>query len=61
MKKDSPNNDTSNITKQFDADARAIQKIVFTGSLETKSVIYYIAEQSKETVLEFYKGATKVL
>ena len=76
MKKYSPNNDTSNITKlldssfqgvflakkkAFDADPRAIQKIVFTGSVQTKSVIYYIAEKSKETVLKFYKGVTKVL
>ena len=77
MKKYSPNNDTSNITKlldysfkgvflakkkkAFDADPRAIQKIVFTGSVQTKSVIYCIAEQSKETVLKFHKGVTKVL
>ena len=33
---------------------------MFTGCLKTKSGIYYILEQSKETVLEFYKRTEKV-
>ena len=47
--------------KALDADPRATQQIVFTGEVKTNSVIYYILEQSKETVLEFYKGTAKVL
>ena len=34
---------------------------VFTDKVETAAIIYYILEQSKETMLEFYKGTTKVL
>ena len=50
--------------KALDADSRAIQHINFTG--ETKStvpykIIYYILEQSKETILETAKRTTKVL
>ena len=41
--------------KELDADPRAIQQIGFYGKLETKSQV------CKETVLEFYKGTTKVL
>ena len=44
-----------------DADPRATQKIVFTGTLKTKLRTYYILEQSKETMLEFYKRTAKVL
>ena len=51
--------------KALDADLRAIQKIVFQGVVEgndgTKIRLHTILEQSKETVLEFYKGAAKVL
>ena len=46
-----------NKQKALDADPRAIQQFVFTSEVETNSIIYYILEQSKETVLEFYKGA----
>ena len=45
--------------KALDADSRAVQQIVFTGSVNT--IIYYILKQSKETMLEFYKGTTRVL
>ena len=48
-----------NIT--LDTDPRAIQQIAYTGSVQKKSVIYYILEQSKETALEFYKGTAKTL
>ena len=51
--------------KALDADPRAIQQIVFQGAIGgnngTKIRIYTILEQSKETVLEFYKGTAKVL
>ena len=47
--------------KALDADSRAIQQIIFTGTLKTAAINYYIFKQSKETVLEFYKGTAKVL
>ena len=58
----------ADLTKQkvLDADSRAIQQIIFTGKIKateanTRVIIYYILEQSKETILEFSKGTTKVL
>ena len=52
--------------KALDADSRAIQQIIFTGKIKsteanTRVMIYYILEQSKETMLELSKGTTKVL
>ena len=47
--------------KVLDADPRGIQQIAFTGEGRKKSLIYYILEPSKKTVLEFYKGTGKVL
>ena len=52
--------------KALDADSRAIQQIIFTGKIKstvanTRVIIYYILEQSKETILKFSKGTTKVL
>ena len=47
--------------KALDADSRAIQQIIFTGKASAGVMIYYILEQSKETMLEFAKGTTKVL
>ena len=52
--------------KALDADSRAIQQIIFTGKIKatrnnTRVIIYYILEQSKETMLEFAKETTKVL
>ena len=52
--------------KVLDADSRAIQQIIFTGKIKatvanTRVIIYYILEQSKETILEFAKGTAKVL
>ena len=52
--------------KALDTDSRAIQKIIFTGKIKaaaanTRVIIYYILEQSKETKLELAKGTTKVL
>ena len=55
-----------NKQKALDADSRAIQQIIFTGKIKaavanTRVIIYYILEQSKEAILEFSKGPTKVL
>ena len=53
---------TADLRKQkvLDADLRAIQQIIFIGKTSKASVIYYIYEKSKETILEFSKGTTKV-
>ena len=47
--------------KALDEDSRAIQQIIFTGKASTDVMVYYILEQSKETILQFSKGTTKVL
>ena len=52
--------------KALDAVSRAIQQIIFTGKIKatvaiTRVIIFYILEKSKETILEFSKGTTKVL
>ena len=52
--------------KALDADSRAMQQIIFTGEIKatvanTRVVIFYILEKSKETILEFSKGTTIVL
>ena len=59
---------TADLSKQkaLDADSKAIQQIIFTGKIKateanTRVIIYYILEQSKETILEFAKGTAKVL
>ena len=52
-----------NLSKQkaLDSYPRAIQQIEFYGMLKTNSQLCTILEKSKETVLEFYEGTTKVL
>ena len=47
--------------KALDADSRAIQQIIFTGKTDNTIRVYYILEQSKETMLEFSKRTTSVL
>ena len=52
--------------KALDADSTAIQQIIFTGKIKatvvnTRVVGFYILEKSKEAILEFSKGTTKVL
>ena len=48
--------------KAVDADPKAIQQIIFNGEAPNNTIrIYYTLEQSKETILEFAKGTTKVL
>ena len=46
--------------KELDADPRAIQQIEFKYMLGINSTIYWVLEKSKETILEFYKGAVKL-
>ena len=47
----------------LDADPRAIQQISFTANLDGagNTRIYFILEESKETVFDFSQGAVKVL
>ena len=50
--------------KALDADSRAIQQIIFTGKIKstaanTRVIIYYILEQSKETILQSVKEQQK--
>ena len=52
--------------KTLYADSRAIQQKIFTGKIKltvanTRLIIYYILEQSKEKILHFSKGTPKVL
>ena len=52
--------------KALDADSRAIQQIIFIGKIKaavsnTRIIIFYVVEKSKETILELSKGTTKVL
>ena len=47
--------------KELDADPRVFQQIEFIGSVNDDVVILAVLEQSKETVLEFYKGTAKVM
>ena len=44
----------------LDADPKAIQQINFTKNLENQSVILFIIEEVKETVLDFSQGTAKV-
>ena len=46
--------------KALNADSKAIQQIIFTGKAHNVIRVYYILEQSKETILEFSKGTAKV-
>ena len=46
--------------KELDPDPRAIQQTEFFGNLRTNSHVCTTLEKSKETVVEFYKGTTKV-
>ena len=52
--------------KALDADSRPIQQIIFTGTIKAavanaRIIIFYVLEKSKEIILEFSKGTTKVL
>ena len=47
----------------LDADPRAIQQINFTGNLDRagNTRVYFILEETKETILDFSQGTVKVL
>ena len=47
----------------LDADPRAIQQINFTTNLDRvgSTIIYFILEETKETILNFSHGTVKVL
>ena len=47
--------------KALDADSRAIKEIIFTSKASAGVMVYYILEQSKETILQISKGTKKVL
>ena len=47
--------------KELDPDSTAIQQIESYGMLKTNSQVCTVLEKSKEIVLEFYKGTSKVL
>ena len=47
--------------KALDDDPRAIQQIIATGKVSENVMVYYILEQSKETILKFSKGTKNVL
>ena len=52
--------------KALDANPRAIEQIIFTGKIKwtvqnTRVIIYYFLEQSKETIPQFSKGTANVL
>ena len=46
--------------KVLDAESRAIQQIIFTGKANAGVMIYDILEQSKENILQFSKGTSKM-
>ena len=47
----------------LDADPRAIQQINFTANLDRdgNTRVYFILEETKETILDFSQGTVKVL
>ena len=55
----------TNLSKQrpLDANPRAIQRINFTANLDRagNTTMFFIIEETKETVLDFSKGTVKVL
>ena len=44
----------------LDSDPKAIQQINFTGNLDQQSIIFFINEEAKETVLDFSQETKKV-
>ena len=55
---------TADLSKQnaLDADPKAIQQSIFTRQADDEALtVFYILEKSKEAILEFAKGTTKVL
>ena len=56
---------TLNKQQALDDDPKAIQQINFTGNLawqgNENTTIFFIIEETKETILDFSKGSAKVL
>ena len=52
----------ADLSKQeaLDVDSRATPLIIFNGKTSANLMIYYIFEQSRETIIEFRKGTAKV-
>ena len=46
--------------KAPDADPKAIKQINFIGNLENQSIIFFITEEAKKTVLDFSQGNVKL-
>ena len=42
--------------KALDSDSRAIQQIIFTNKASENAMVYYILEQSKETIIQFSRN-----
>ena len=47
--------------KALDTNPTAIQQIIFTGKASENTVVNYILEESKETIIKFSKGITNIL
>ena len=47
--------------KALDADPKTVQQIIFTVQASAATTVFYVLEKSKETVLKFAKGTTKML
>ena len=47
--------------QKLDADPKAIQQINFTGNLTRARSMYLIIEEATKSVLDFSKGAVKLL
>ena len=45
----------------LDANPKVMQQINFCGNLEETAMIFFTVEEVKETILDFSKGATRVL
>ena len=52
----------ADLSKQqvFDADPKVVQQINSDEHLENQSTIFFIIEETKETVLDFSQGTVKV-
>ena len=45
----------------LDTDPKAIQQISVAGNLEQQATIFFITEETKETILDFSQGIVKIL
>ena len=47
--------------QKLDSDPNTIQQIGFTGNLENQSTMFFITEETKETVLDFSQESIQIL